>query len=160
MTKKERLEIYLKYKGLKPTVFAREIGISNSHVSEINNRNNNRTLYAAIRSKPDFLDCNTDWIATGEGEMLRQKESLPAGAVHEARSNHSFRADALPTMVVTQISRPATPDEQELLGYFDALCDDQKKALMGVIKAMAAGVPGKSPARELEDKDLTRKRSA
>jgi transcriptional regulator with XRE-family HTH domain len=72
MTKKERLEKYLKYKGIKPTAFARALGISNSHISEINTRKNNRTLYLAIQSSPDFLDLNTEWIDTGEGEMRSQ----------------------------------------------------------------------------------------
>jgi transcriptional regulator with XRE-family HTH domain len=72
MTKKERLEKYLKYKGIKPTAFARALGISNSHISEINTRKNNRTLYLAIQSSPDFLDLNTEWIDTGKGEMLAQ----------------------------------------------------------------------------------------
>jgi len=73
MTKKDRLEKYLQHKGIGPTAFARALGISNSHVSEINSRRNNRTLYLAIRSNPDFSDCNTEWIDTGEGEMLQNK---------------------------------------------------------------------------------------
>jgi len=153
MTKKERLEKYLKYKGIKPTPAARALGISNSHISEINTRKNNRTLYMAIQSNPDFLDCNTEWIDTGTGEMLLNKYSQSATLRHESVAaemavKYSGSTGESPRMAVKELKREVTDEGWALLDCFEALCEEQRQSLLIVAKTMAMGLPGKSPQKD------------
>lgn len=111
MTKKERLSKYLKLKGIGPTAFARAIGISNSHVSEINTRNNNRTLYLAIRSNLDFSDCNTEWIDTGKGAMLIQDCGPPT--VAESAATYSTQPLTKEELYLVRTYRKLNKAEQD-----------------------------------------------
>lgn len=150
MTKKERLERYLEYKRIKPTAFAKAIAISNSHVSEINTRKNNRTLYLAIRSSPDFSDCNTEWIDTGEGEMLMPARQVGIASVEKRgireQAANDYRSSA-DRMAVVELKRSISEDGWALLDSFELLCDEQKKSLLIVAQTMALGVPTKSPPK-------------
>lgn len=165
MTKKDRLEKYLKYKGIKPTPFARALGISNSHVSEINTRKNNRTLYMAIQSNPDFSDCNTDWIDTGKGEMLRSEAQRiapqrPEPATGETQGDYSaLAAKQGKTMVVTHVYLPPREDQRKLLEIYEMLCDDQRETVMRVAEGLASALPEKSKPKERPTKDLPEKKS-
>lgn len=130
MTKKERLSKYLEYKGIKPTAFAKAIGVSNSHVSEIDQRKNNSTLFLAIKSAPAFFDCNTDWIATGQGEMLHP--ALPHG-------QEKFRRYAEAVSEQSQVREgPDLCDEQRrLLDAWNAADPVSRKNAMMILEQSA-----------------------
>ena len=68
MSVKERLEEYIKYKGIKNSDFCREINVSGAFISSMR-----------VSIQPDklksialkFTDLNTEWLLTGEGDMLK-----------------------------------------------------------------------------------------
>ena len=134
MTKKDRLEKYLQFKGVKPTAFAAALGISNSHVSEINNRKTNRTLYYAISKNPAFSDCNTDWIDTGNGEMLAREKS--DFSISEDVGGYEKK----PATAIT-IHRGASAEAWELLDHFETMTTENKNALL----TLARAITGKQP---------------
>src|SRR5690349_17534393 len=73
--KKERLRKYWEYKGYKSAkAFAAALGISDSHIAEVDQRVDNRKLLLALRSKSECYDLNIDWFETGEGEMLLEPD--------------------------------------------------------------------------------------
>ncbi|MFK7059534.1 S24 family peptidase [Flavobacterium oreochromis] len=68
-----RLKLYLDFKGIKNSVFEREIEISNGYVHTQIKRN--ADLGEGILNKVlDYcLDLNLEWLLTGTGEMLKTK---------------------------------------------------------------------------------------
>lgn len=72
-TVKQRLIKYLKYKGISQREFAELVGVSSGYVNAIRKSIQPNTLHKiAIR----FTDLNTGWIITGEGEMLKEEDTV------------------------------------------------------------------------------------
>jgi hypothetical protein len=70
-TKKERIQKFWEGKGCTTAkAFVGKLGISASHISEIDTRKDNSKLQAAIYSNPEFSDLNWHWLQTGEGDMF------------------------------------------------------------------------------------------
>ena len=83
MDKKDRLEAIIGYySNGKPSVFANFLGVAPSTISSWLARN---TIdYDLIFAKCENL--SSDWLLTGEGNMLRQAESLPTATPATAPS--------------------------------------------------------------------------
>jgi transcriptional regulator with XRE-family HTH domain len=64
----ERLKEFIVSKGLSTRQFEKTAGLSNGTVSKITDSVRESTL---VRISKSFPDLNTDWLMTGEGEMLR-----------------------------------------------------------------------------------------
>lgn len=67
---KERVLLFAEYKGIKPSVLEKQLGISRSYFHNI------KSISAEILSKivTSFPEVSADWLLTGQGEMLRQPE--------------------------------------------------------------------------------------
>ncbi len=70
----ERIYQYLEYKGLKPTVFEKEIGLSSGYLSVQKKRNADIGETIVNKINDNCRDINITWLLTGEGEMLKTKE--------------------------------------------------------------------------------------
>ena len=83
MDKKDRLEAIIGYySNGKPSVFANFLGVAPSTISSWLARN---TIdYDLIFAKCENL--SSDWLLTGEGDMLRQADSLPTATPTTAPS--------------------------------------------------------------------------
>lgn len=93
-TPKDRLNQYLKAKHFSLTYFSEICGIEKSVVSRISST----TSQATLRKISENCDLNTDWLLTGEGNMLKfpinevedvSKEELEC--INEGLRNGSFR---------------------------------------------------------------------
>lgn len=67
-TVKERLSFYLLQKGINKSEFGRRIGVSSAFITSMR-KSIQPDKIAAI--KRNFPDLNTDWLLTGEGDMLK-----------------------------------------------------------------------------------------
>ena len=64
---KERLTQFVAYKRLSKRRFQASIGVSSSYIQGITNGMSADVLHRISSTYPDL---NTDWLLTGEGEML------------------------------------------------------------------------------------------
>lgn len=67
----ERLYIYIDYKGMKPTRFEKEIGLSNGYLGTQFRRKGNLGEDILNLIVDNCLDLNSEWLLTGKGEMLK-----------------------------------------------------------------------------------------
>ena len=60
--------MFAEYKGIKPSVLEKQLGISRSYFYNIT------SISAEIKSKivTTYPEVSADWLLTGQGEMLRQ----------------------------------------------------------------------------------------
>lgn len=68
MAVKERLTQYLSLKKISKSEFGRAIGVSSAYISSIRKSIQPEKIRAIALNYPDL---NTEWLLTGEGEMLR-----------------------------------------------------------------------------------------
>lgn len=68
MTVKERLEKYISAKNISVRSFSLSIGMSGNYVSSMRKSIHPRVLTKISELYPDL---NTNWLLTGEGEMLK-----------------------------------------------------------------------------------------
>lgn len=68
MTVKERLIAYLDYKKVSKSDFGRSIGVSSAYVTSMRKSIDPEKLQSIAKNYPDL---NTEWLMTGEGEMLK-----------------------------------------------------------------------------------------
>ena len=69
---KDRLIEYLEYKGVNKSEFGRRIGVSSAFVTSMRKSMQPDKIRAI---KEEFPDLNTNWLLTGEGEMLIEDNS-------------------------------------------------------------------------------------
>lgn len=69
---KHRLQEYLNVKGLSVREFERMCGISNGLAMRISKSTHPKTIYKITHS----CDLNTEWLLTGEGDMLKEGVSV------------------------------------------------------------------------------------
>ncbi|MDR2407581.1 MAG: hypothetical protein LBE13_05670 [Bacteroidales bacterium] len=69
-----RIYVYIEFKGIKPTRFEKDLGISNGYLGTQLKRN--ADLGETILNKIiDYcLDLSPEWLLTGKGEMLKNPE--------------------------------------------------------------------------------------
>lgn len=70
-TVKERLQRYIKSKGLSARAFARLLDMPETFVSSMRNSTSEENLHKIFVRFPDL---NRDWLLYGEGEMLKEKQ--------------------------------------------------------------------------------------
>lgn len=68
----DRLYEYLAQKGLKPTAFEKEIGLSNGYFSAQKKRNADMGEGIMIKIIDYCRDINAGWLLTGKGDMFNQ----------------------------------------------------------------------------------------
>jgi hypothetical protein len=86
MSVKERLVNYLKSKNIRNAHFEKEIAASNGYVNNLKNSPSIDKLNAIKKSYPDL---NTEWLISGEGEMIKMEGQSIDG-------NYSVREDGKP----------------------------------------------------------------
>jgi len=101
-----------------------KIGLSSGIASKWRTRK--KVPESSILKVAKVMGVSSEWLATGEGEML-QYAGVPA---------------------VTQIHRRVSDEEWQLIEYFECLGEEQRQSLLIVAKTMAMGLPGKSPKKD------------
>ncbi|MBC7845757.1 MAG: hypothetical protein H7Y10_04615 [Flavobacterium sp.] len=79
----ERLNRFIDYKGVKPAVFEREVGLSNGYIGKQLKRNADLGEGILIKILENCPEINPEWLLTGKGEMLKEaadnyNKELPA----------------------------------------------------------------------------------
>ena len=64
---KERLIIFMKYKGLAQGRFEKDVGLANGYISKLRHSPTATKLQKIVSKYPEL---NPQWLMTGEGEML------------------------------------------------------------------------------------------
>lgn len=73
---KDRLQAYLKQKGVNNSEFGRRIGASSAYVSSIRKGIPSEVLERIVA---EFPDLNIEWLMLGTGEMLRGMQNVQQG---------------------------------------------------------------------------------
>ncbi|MCD8265646.1 MAG: helix-turn-helix domain-containing protein, partial [Prevotellaceae bacterium] len=68
MALQERLQCFIKDKGLTPRLFENYAGLGNGSCAKLNAKSRKATFDRIANAFPTL---NIDWLLTGEGEMLR-----------------------------------------------------------------------------------------
>lgn len=68
---RDRLVIYLKYKGIGQNSFESQAGISRGYISHLKYSPGAEQLMKILNAAPDL---NRVWLLTGEGSMLRTED--------------------------------------------------------------------------------------
>lgn len=77
----ERLYEYLKNKGIRPTNFEREIGLSSGYLSVQRKRKADMGESILTKVIDNCQDLSMEWLLTGEGSMLKTQPANLAGHV-------------------------------------------------------------------------------
>ena len=77
----ERLYEYLKNKGIRPTNFEREIGLSSGYLSVQRKRKADMGESILTKVSDNCQDLSMEWLLTGEGAMLKSQPSNSSGNV-------------------------------------------------------------------------------
>ena len=81
---KERVSEYCKLKNIAISRFEKDAGLSNGYFNQVKKRPSLDKIESISRAFPDF---NTDWLLTGEGDMLKSpppiSETLPVSEGYE-----------------------------------------------------------------------------
>lgn len=90
-TLKGRLLIFLKYTGIGQTAFENNVGIARGYIS---NNKGNMTSKVIDRIRNAYPELNTDWLLTGQGQMLNPHPGQPGIAEKVAFYDPFSRKDA------------------------------------------------------------------
>ncbi|WP_315302514.1 hypothetical protein [Tannerella forsythia] len=82
----ERLYTYLKHKGIKPTNFERNIGLSSGYLSTQKKRNADMGESVLIKINDNCRDLNLEWLLTGVDPMIKEQEK---GGVYQSISGNN-----------------------------------------------------------------------
>lgn len=98
-TVKERLILYLKAKGLSQGKFERMCGLSNGYV---NNLKRSVTAEKLASISAACSDLNTNWLLTGEGDMLKANAPVmnQTQSEAEATSTEGYWVPLVPTFAL------------------------------------------------------------
>lgn len=80
MSVKERLKIFLRSKKISEKAFGELIGVSSGYVSAMRTSIQPDKLTRIAKCFPEL---NTDWLMTGEGEMLKTDTAKPSVSIEE-----------------------------------------------------------------------------
>lgn len=108
---KERLILYLEYKGLSKAEFGRKIGVSPAFITSMRKSiQPDKVKSIAL----EFPDLDTTWLMTGEGTML--KSSSPDPSPSTARADSSVSPVASSQLAILQAENARLKAENERLG--------------------------------------------
>lgn len=107
----DRLYQYLDSKGVKPTNFEKELGLSNGYLSSQKKRNADTGESILIKITDYCRDISIDWLLTGRGEMLRGADGEPSTAKTEPTI--IYKSDPLKDEIIELLRKQvATSDKQ------------------------------------------------
>lgn len=108
------------------------------------------------------LEVTVDYLCHGEAKNKFKQftNETQHHTLCEIKEDYPHLANELPRMAVTEVKRQVSDDGWELLDYYEVMCDEQKRSLLGVARAMAAGVPVKSRKNGESVSNFPEKKSA
>lgn len=127
---KDRFLEFVRYKGLSKRKFQDSIGVSNSYIQNIANGISADVLNRITKMYPEL---NTDWLVTGEGEMLNpiQKvgdisNSTVSGVNVSGKEIHISSVDAYNTLLkIVEINQKATEKFQEQIDRLISIIENK-----------------------------------
>lgn len=95
----ERLYQYIDYKGYRPTIFEKDIGLSSGYLSIQKKRNADIGESVLNKINDNCHDISIDWLVTGNGPMLRDQSEKVIPAT-------SGSGEKQPIAVKTEVDNP------------------------------------------------------
>jgi phage repressor protein C with HTH and peptisase S24 domain len=83
----ERLYQYIDYKGYKPTIFEKDIGLSSGYLSVQRKRNADIGETVVNKINDNCQDLSIEWLITGKGSMLRTDQPIEAIKIENETSD-------------------------------------------------------------------------
>lgn len=123
MSVKERLMLFLKHKRIGQAKFACIAGLSRGYVNSIVSGIGNSALH---KIETAFPDLNTNWLLTGEGEMLTTD-----------RDGHTIESDAIETTKLNDMNITRLLDTIERQGRQIDEMLEQNGRLISIIETLA-----------------------
>jgi hypothetical protein len=114
----ERFFKYLDFKGVKPTRFEKDFGLSNGYLALQLKRNGSLGEDTIINIINNCLDINMEWLLTGQGSMLKsavKKESPPPPEAHNTGALEQLRKEnAMQAKIIAGLEFKVATLEKEL----------------------------------------------
>lgn len=85
MTIKERIEVFIAYKGIRRSTFEKRCGFSNGYTRNLKENPSAVKLESILNAYPDL---NRVWLLSGEGEMLKS-ETINIDTVGNINGNNN-----------------------------------------------------------------------
>ena len=82
----ERLYIYLKHKGIRPTNFEKNIGLSSGYLSIQKKRNADMGESVLLKINDNCRDLSLEWLLTGVEPMIKEQEK---GGIYQSISGNN-----------------------------------------------------------------------
>ena len=127
---KDRFLEFVRYKGLSKRKFQESIGVSNSYIQNISNGISADVLHRITKTYPEL---STDWLLTGEGEMLNPiqtvgdiSNSTVSGVNVSGKEIHISSVDAYNTLLkIVEINQKATEKFQEQIDRLISIIENK-----------------------------------
>lgn len=139
---KERFLEFISYKGLSKRKFQESIGVSNSYIQNISSGISADVLYRIANA---YSELNTDWLLTGEGNMLKKddKTILRKDVIEKGENNYKL----VPIVHIDSVggmrsNNSITDESQYIEGYIPFVnAQDDDKAIFQSGTSMIPTIP-------------------
>lgn len=139
---KERLLVYINYKGLSIQAFEKNAGLSNGSVSKMGDNTRRSTI---DRISKYYSDINQSWLLTGEGDMLKNERDPDnqTNVIKEGGSNYKL----VPLIHIDSVggmrsNNSITDEPQYIQGYIPFVnARDDDRAIIQSGTSMIPTVP-------------------
>lgn len=139
---KERFLEFISYKGLSKRKFQESIGVSNSYIQNISSGISADVLYRIANA---YSELNTDWLLTGEGNMLKKddKTILRKDVIEKGENNYKL----VPIVHIDSVggmrsNNSITDEPQYIEGYIPFVnAQDDDKAIFQSGTSMIPTIP-------------------
>lgn len=128
-----RIHQYLEYKGIKPTRFEKEVGLSNGYLGTQLKRNADLGEGVLNKILDYCLDIDPEWLLTGRGDMIKRLPPEPPAAPSDA-PDQGARTDKMLDIIKEQAGQIG-----QLQNRINELTEQNHKLTMELINA-----PGES----------------
>ena len=139
---KERFLEFISYKGLSKRKFQESIGVSNSYIQNISSGISADVLYRIANA---YSELNTDWLLTGEGNMLKKddKTILRKDVIEKGENNYKLVPIVHTDSVGGMRSNNSITDEPQYIeGYIPFVnAQDDDKAIFQSGTSMIPTIP-------------------
>lgn len=124
MRKIDRLDIYMKFKGLNDNRITKDIELSVGTIGK--SRQEGRDLSNKVIDSicEYYTDINKVWLVTGEGEMLKSMSITGNGNTQVQGNNNTLDSSALVSKALDEVS-----EIRKLLQEQIELCSTQAKTI-------------------------------